>query len=146
MRSAIFALSTLTLAPLAFSHGTVVSPISRVYRVYQANPSNPNFPLAQSAVAMDGTLSYYTWNEVSRNIPQAVQAGLPPGFDYSPWMPDGQLASAGRTDPNSPLYPRTYAGLDQVSGDWPTTPAQAGSTLAIDFFATAPHNPSVWDV
>lgn len=132
-------------APL-FAHGTVITPVSRVYRVYQSNPESPNFALAQNAVAIDGTLSYYTWNEVSRNIPQAVQAGLPAGFDYSPWVPDGQLASGGRVDPSSPEYPRTYAGLDQASADWPTTPVVGGSNLSVDFLATAVHEPSVWDV
>ncbi|MFK7960827.1 MAG: lytic polysaccharide monooxygenase [Phycisphaerales bacterium] len=130
----------------AVGHGTTISPTSRVYRVFQSNPENPNFPLAAQAVAMDGTQSYYSWNEVSRNIPEAVQAGLPAGFDYSPWIPDGQLASAGRVDPDSPDYPRTHAGLDQVSADWPTTAVAAGETITVDFFATAPHDPSVWDV
>lgn len=128
-------------------HGTVVFPKSRAYRVYQhLNGSGPSFPLAANAILIDGPLSYYTWNEVSRNISQAVTAGLPAGFDYSPWMPDGELASAGRTDPNSTVYPRTYAGLDQVSQSWPTTSVIAGSTITVDFHATAPHNPSVWDV
>lgn len=140
---ALFA--TLTPSPCS-AHGTVVSPASRVYRVYQSNPERPNFALARNAVMLDGTSSYYTWNEVSRNIPQAVLAGLPPGFDYSTWIPDGQLASAGRVDPNSTLYPRTYAGLDQVSADWPTTAVVGGTTLPIDFMATASHSPSVWDV
>jgi len=135
----------LTKAP-PVPHGSVISPMSRVYRVYQSNPSNPNFALAANAVAMDGTLSYYTWNEVSRNISAAVQAGLPPGFDYSPWIPDGELASAGRTDPNSTEYPRTYAGLDQVSADWPKTSVTAGETINVTFLATAVHSPSVWDV
>ena len=129
-----------------FGHGTTIEPVSRVYRVFQSNPDNPDFPLAATAVAIDGTLSYYTWNELSRNIPEAVVAGLPPGFDYSPWVPDGQLASGGRVDPNSPDYPRTYAGLDQVSPDWPTTPVTAGETITVDFYATTPHEPSVWDV
>ncbi|MGK0204885.1 MAG: chitin-binding protein, partial [Planctomycetota bacterium] len=146
------AIGLSTIAALALTpspvipHGTVTSPISRVYRVYQSNPSNPNFALAANAVAIDGQLSYYTWNELSRNIPQAVQAGLPPGFDYSPWVPDGELASGGRTDPNSTAYPRTYAGLDQVSPNWPTTPVTAGETLSVDFLVTATHSPSVWDV
>ncbi|MEM8680952.1 MAG: lytic polysaccharide monooxygenase, partial [Planctomycetota bacterium] len=48
-----------------------------------------------------------------------------------------------RTDP---AMGNTYLGLDQVSPDWPTTTIQGGETLAVDFFATAPHNPSVWDV
>lgn len=139
------ALVLLSTSP-ASAHGTVVSPISRVYRVYQSNPSNPSFALAQQAVAIDGELSYYTWNEVSRTIPAAVSAGLPPGFDYSPWLPDGAIASGGRIDPSSSEYPRTYAGLDQVSTEWPTTPVTAGAMLPVDFLATATHQPSVWDV
>lgn len=146
LRSAALAALVLFAGAPLVAHGTVVSPVSRVYRVYQANPDNPSFALAASAVAIDGTLSYYTWNELSRNIPQAVQAGLPAGFDYSPWCPDGQLASGGRVDPGSSEYPRTYAGLDQVSADWPTTPVDAGETILVDFLATAPHDPSVWDV
>ena len=129
----------------AWGHGSVVSPDSRVHRVYASNPENPSFQLAKNAIATDGTNSYYTWTELSRNIPQAVTAGLPAGFDYSPWVPDGQLASGGRVAV-APGIPRTYAGLDQVSADWPTSPAQAGQTLAIDFDAHTPHEPSVWDV
>ena len=149
MKSRFAAAGVLVLGAIvgaAFGHGTVVDPISRVYQVYLSNPENPDFELAAIAVAMDGTDSYYTWNELSRNIPQAVQAGLPPGFDYSPWMPDGQIASAGRVDPDSSEYPRTYAGLDQVSAAWPTTPVVAGETITVDFYATAAHDPSVWDV
>jgi predicted carbohydrate-binding protein with CBM5 and CBM33 domain len=144
--ASLLCLTTLVASPVLFGHGTVVSPISRVYRVYQANPDAPNFTLAANAVAIDGTLSYYTWNELSRNIPDAVVAGLPMAFDYSPWVPDGQLASGGRVDPNSTEYPRTYAGLDQVTDAWPTTPVVAGSTIEVDFLATTPHDPSVWDV
>jgi predicted carbohydrate-binding protein with CBM5 and CBM33 domain len=102
--------------------------------------------LAKNAIQTDGTLSYYTWTELSRNIPAAVNAGLPEGFDYSPWVPDGQLASGGRVNPRSSDYPRTYAGLDQVSTAWPTSPAQAGEALTIHFDAHTPHDPSVWDV
>lgn len=128
----------------AFGHGTLVYPLSRVYRVYQSNPENPNFAMAREAVAIDGTGSYYSWNELSRNIPQAVESGLPAGFDYSPWVPDGQLASGGRIDREE--YARTYAGLDQVSSQWPATTVMAGETIEVDFLATAPHDPSVWDV
>lgn len=134
-----------TMSVPVYGHGTVTSPISRVYRVRQSNPENPNFQLAVNAVNMDGKDSYYTWNEVSRNIPEAVQAGLPAGFDYSPWIPDGQLASAGRSQVGTDI-PRTYKGLDQASSNWPTTPVDAGQTLNVDFLATAPHDPSVWDV
>lgn len=129
------------------AHGTVVFPASRVYRVYQhLNGQGPAFPLAANAIQIDGSLSYYTWNELSRNTPQAVTSGLPQGFDYSPWMPNTQIASAGRTNPNATEYPRTYAGLDQVSASWPKTAVSAGSTITVQFLATAPHSPSVWDV
>lgn len=127
-----------------YGHGTVVSPVSRVYNVRQSNPENPNFELARKAVEIDGTQSYYTWNEISRNIPEAVNAGLPEGFDYSPWVPDGHLASGGRYAGN--YSGRTYEGLDQVSDEWPVTPVTAGETIEVDFWATAPHEPSVWDV
>ena len=128
----------------ALGHGTLVYPMSRVYRVYESNPENPAFELARDAIAIDGTGSYYSWNEVSRNIPEAVRAGLPPGYDYSPWAPDGQLASGGRIDRED--FARTYRGLDQVSPQWPATSVAAGETIEVDFFATAPHDPSVWDV
>ena len=133
-------------AESVLGHGSVLSPESRVHRVYASNPENPSFQLAKNAVTTDGTQSYYTWNELSRNIPEAVTAGLPAAFNYSQWVPDGHLASGGRFDPNSTQYPRTYAGLDQVSADWPTSPATAGQPLAVDFAATTPHDPSVWDV
>jgi chitin-binding protein len=128
----------------AFGHGTVVHPMSRVYRVYLSNPENPSFAYARAAVAMDGTCSYYTWNELSQNIPEAVEAGLPPGFDYSPWVGDGEIASGGRLDPAE--FARTYAGLDQVGPQWPATSVNPGETIEVDFLATAPHDPSVWDV
>lgn len=135
-----------SVGSLAWGHGSVVSPDSRVHRVYASNPENPSFQLAKNSVQLDGTNSYYTWTELSRNIPAAVNAGLPAGFDYSPWVPNGQLASGGRVNPSSTEYPRTYAGLDQVSAAWPTSPAQAGAILPIHFDAHTPHEPSVWDV
>ena len=105
-RSFAWGLSALFLCVAsAWGHGSVVSPESRVHRVYASNPENPNFQLAKNAIAQDGTQSYYTWTELSRNIPDAVTAGLPAGFDYSPWVPNGQLASGGRVDPNSSAYP-----------------------------------------
>ncbi len=147
MRQRCVSLAMACFLPVlsARGHGSVISPDSRVHRVYTSNPENPSFQLAKNAIATDGTNSYYTWTELSRNIPQAVAAGLPAGFDYSPWVPDGQLASGGRVA-IGPGIPRTYAGLDQVSSAWPTSPAQAGQNLAIDFDAHTPHDPSVWDV
>ena len=118
-RLACAGVALLVLAEYAAGHGSAISPESRVHRVYASNPENPSFQLARNAIATDGTNSYYTWTELSRNIPQAVTAGLPAGFDYSPWVPDGQLASGGRVA-IGPGIPRTYAGLDQVSAALPT--------------------------
>ncbi len=148
VRTSALILITITILPMpkGLGHGSAMNPKSRVRHVYDANPENPSFELARNAVATDGKDSYYTWNELSQNIPAAVEAGLPPGFDYSPWVPDGQIASGGRTEANMPDSVRTYAGLDQVSPDWPTTPVNAGETLSVSFLATAPHDPSVWDV
>jgi chitin-binding protein len=146
MRLIICILCAVVPTPFVYGHGTAINPKSRVRHVYESNPENPSFELARDAVAMDGTSSYYTWNEVSQNIPAAVQAGLPPGFDYSPWVPDGQIASGGRTEANTPGSARLYDGLDQVSADWPTAPVNAGELLSISFLATAPHDPSVWDL
>ncbi|MDG2184039.1 MAG: lytic polysaccharide monooxygenase [Mariniblastus sp.] len=129
----------------AFGHGSTVSPKSRVYRVFQSNPENPNFELARNAIEIDSKQAYYTWNQVSQNIPEAVNAGLPAGFDYSPWVPDGRIASGGRYD-SAEYGIYTYGGLDQVSNQWPTTSLTAGETITLDFLATAPHEPSVWDV
>lgn len=140
--SFLIASALATLA--ATGHGTAVYPSSRVYDVYQSNPENPSFQLARNAVAMDGTLSYYTWNQISQNISDAVAAGLPAGFDYSQWVPDGHIASGGRFTGN--VTGLMYEGLDQVSPDWPTTPVSAGENVVVDYYATAPHEPSVWDV
>ncbi|WP_432799196.1 lytic polysaccharide monooxygenase [Poriferisphaera sp. WC338] len=131
------AIALSSSATVAFGHGSAISPASRVWNVRQSNPENPSFELARQAIQMDGKNAYYTWNQVSQNIPAAVQAGLPAGFDYSPWVPDGQIASGGNSQ---------YSGLNQVSDQWPTTDATAGETLTVDFHATAVHEPSVWDV
>jgi predicted carbohydrate-binding protein with CBM5 and CBM33 domain len=141
----LLALALLSSADL-HAHGTVVYPVSRVYRVFQSDPANPDFALAQAAVAIDGTAPYYDWNSLSRRIPEAVAAGLPPAFDFSFWMPDGELASAGRTDPSSTAYSGTYIGLDQVSADWPTTPVTAGGTIQVEVLAVVPHLTPGWDV
>lgn len=140
----IAVLASVSLVSTLDAHGTLVSPASRVYRVYKSNPERPNFALAANAVRIDGKASYYTWNEVSQNVPEAVRGGLKPGFDYSRWVPDGRLASGGRFDRTK--LARTYAGLDQVSSQWPKTPVFAGESFPAEFLATASHEPSVWDV
>ena len=129
---AVIALGAMVAGVMAaYGHGSAISPQSRVYRVYKSNPENPNFELAKNAVDMDGKDSYYTWNQVSRNIPEAVNAGLPEGFDYSPWVPDGQLASGGRVDP-AEFGGLTYRGLDQVSADFGGAPGDVFRAHRVD--------------
>jgi predicted carbohydrate-binding protein with CBM5 and CBM33 domain len=77
-------ISLLLPTGAARGHGTVVSPQSRVHRVYESNPEIPSFELAENAIATDGTQSYYTWMELSRNIAAAVNASLPAGLDNWP--------------------------------------------------------------
>jgi predicted carbohydrate-binding protein with CBM5 and CBM33 domain len=105
----------ITYSSNLLGHGTCITPKSRAYRIFQSNIENPNFQLARNATNIDSKNAYYTWNEVSRNIPEAVTAGLPVGFDSSQWIPDGQIASGGRVDPNT--FGTTYGGLDQISTD-----------------------------
>ena len=121
--------SLLTLCLLAastlscFAHGSMANPISRVYEVFLENPMTPTSEAGKAAVAVAGTQAFYDWHEVSLLTPQR---------NYSQLIPDGQLASAGRTK---------YAGLDLVRLDWPATKVQAGRYDCC-FSAPTPHEPS----
>jgi predicted carbohydrate-binding protein with CBM5 and CBM33 domain len=137
----------LSISSLLFGHGTLESPKSRVRRVYEALSVNPMPPWAAQAVALDGSLPYYTWNQLSRNFTTAINGDWQP---YVAGIPDGQLASAGSnpTTANLPGHPGlSFSGLDTVSPswDWPATTVSAGVN-AFRFHATAPHDPSYFHV
>lgn len=122
---------------LLLGHGTVTSPISRVYSIYLEGPDSPQSPSATAAIAHAGSSQYYTWNQVSKNVPTYASIT----DSYASVIPDGKLASG---DSGSGL---DFGGLDLVSPDWdwPATPVSAG-TLPVTWSATAPHDPSFFKV
>lgn len=117
----VFAIGLLPV--MAHGHGSMQDPISRVYSIYLENPENPVSDAGKAAVAVNGTQPFYDWHEVSRNIPD---------YNWQAAVPDGQLASGGRTK---------YAGLDLVRSDWPATAVEPGPYHFV-YHAHVPHDPS----
>ncbi|WP_438479551.1 lytic polysaccharide monooxygenase [Oleiharenicola lentus] len=116
------------LAPQSvWAHGTLIAPKSRVYRIYEHNVENPTAPWAKAALAISTKNAFYTWNQVSQNIPS---------YNHRQAVPDGHLASGG-----NPIY----FGIDLVRPDWPATPVASGNYQLL-FNATAPHEPSFIDL
>ena len=132
---------------VAFSHGSLEWPKSRVKRVYEAMNQTPRPVWAAQAISLDGEQAYYTWNQLSRNFPAAINGSPQAYFDN---IPDGQLASAGNTPTTATLpgHPGlSFSGLDTLSPswEWPATPVTAGVNQ-FTFHATAPHDPSFFKV
>ena len=127
------AITVATFVPsMAFGHGSLSSPPSRIYLGWQDNIQNPENAAIAAAVALGGTQPFYDWNEVVNFHP-----GTPDfqrTIDYSLSISDGRLASADNDK---------YAGLDLVRDDWPTTPIESGP-FTLEWFATTPHNPNVF--
>ena len=96
--------------------------------------------------------SYFTWNQISQFIPAAAGQDMSSAFDYSPFIPDAKMASGNHRFDNWVKNGGViedgldFTGLDIVSDEWPTTPIKAGEQITIDFLASAPHTPSVFDV
>lgn len=131
----------MTLSQVSRGHGTVNSPASRVYRIYQEGPDSATSPSALAALAVAGSNQYYTWNQISQNVPDYHTAAF--NDSYASVIPDGQLASGGNTGQSS----LNFSGLDLASDawDWPATPVAAGA-FEINWFATATHDPSFFKV
>ena len=126
--SGVFAV--LASAASAWAHGTISG--SRIEQVYKAGPSGG------TPAAWNG--SYYTWNQNSNNFPGYGAAG----FSYSSVMADGSIASAGINDGvHSPL---NFSGLNTPGSGWKTTAATAGQPLSLTWVATAPHDPSFFQI
>ncbi|HRI11896.1 MAG TPA: cellulose binding domain-containing protein [Verrucomicrobiota bacterium] len=113
----------MALGTPALGHGSMFSPVSRVYRIFLENPETPKSPSSTAALAVGGTQPFYDWSEVNRLVPD---------YNYQALIPDGQLASAGRSK---------YAGLDLVRSDWPATSVNPGPFHMV-FAAHVPHDPS----
>ena len=116
----------------AVGHGSAASPPSRIYIGWQSGVENPSLDAIAAAVAVGGTQPFYDWNEVVNFHPgdPDYQASI----DYSLTIPDGRIASGGNDK---------YAGLDLVRDDWPAEPIESGP-FVIEWYATTPHNPSVF--
>ena len=141
-RSFIILGAILTLWPqISCGHGTVISPASRVYRIFQEGPDSATSPSAVAALAVAGSNQYYTWNQISQNVPNYAAAVF--NDSYAAVIPDGQLASGGNIGQSS----FDFSGLDLVSNKWhwPATAVAVGP-LEINWLATATHDPSYFKV
>jgi chitin-binding protein len=117
------AIAALLLTNLAFAHGAMLTPLSRIYLCWLENPESPDTLPCQDLVNMSGTQPLYDWTEV--NIRDA-------GANSRSLIPDGRLCSAGR---------EKYYGLDQGRSDWPMTILPAGgSQYTFRWSVTANHN------
>lgn len=124
------ALALLASTDALRAHGSLVG--SRVLQVYQAGPSG--------ATPAPFNNSYYTWNQNSNNFTNYAS----PGFTYASAVPDGTLHSAGVNDGQQSFL--NFSALNTPSASWATTPITAGKPFASKFLATAPHEPSRFDV
>ena len=139
LRSILFLGPWMTMT--CFGHGSVSEPISRILNVYNEGPDSPDSPFAVAAVAHAGGTQYYTWNQVSQNVPNYADSTF--DTSYASVIPDGKLASGNNVGPAG----LNFSGLDLVSNDWdwPATPMTAGPYV-INWLATAPHDPSFFKV
>ncbi|WP_250508678.1 lytic polysaccharide monooxygenase [Caballeronia sp. GACF4] len=112
----------LAVPCLAWSHGTMETPISRVYACYKEGPESPTSAACKAAVAVAGPAFLYDWAGVNQ---------LPNG-DHKSFVPDGHLCSANKSN---------YYGLDLGRNDWPTTTISPDLSGNYEFVwnATAPH-------
>lgn len=135
------ATSSVLLTSLALGHGTISDPVSRIRSIYLEGPDSPDSASARAALALAGANQYYTWNQVSQNIPNYAD----PIFDtsYASVIPDGKLASGNNVGPTG----LNFSGLDLVSNDWdwPATPMTVGP-YTLNWLATATHDPSFFKV
>ena len=124
----ICAMLLLTIIQLAYPHGTVTSPASRIWNCYQENPENPDSAPCIAAVISHGTQPLYDWNEIN----QANANG-----EHELYVFDGNLPSGGR--------PEKYGGMDQITSEWVATPVSPGP-FTITWTNTAPHASEYYDV
>ena len=112
------------------AHGTLVD--GRMFQVRVAGP-NGQTPAAWNE-------SFYTWNQNSHNFPGYAA----PGFSYAQTVPDGTIAHAGINDGVQTTL--NFTGLGTPSLNWQAKAATAGQPCALRWVATAPHDPSFFEV
>jgi predicted carbohydrate-binding protein with CBM5 and CBM33 domain len=113
-----------------FAHGTMAN--SRMMQVRLAGPSG-NTPATWNE-------TYYTWNQNSNNFTTYDS----PTFSYPDYVPDGSISSGGVND--GVQRHLNFTGLNTPSANWAKTNATAGSSFAMTWLASAPHEPSHFSV
>lgn len=113
---------------LAYAHGSMEEPISRVYGCYQEGPENPQSEACKAAVAEAGTQQFYDWTGVNQLA----------GGNHKAVVPDGQLCGGGK---------ESHRGLNLARADWPTQPIapDVNGNYEFKFLATAPHSTAYFD-
>ena len=122
-------LVALGSAAIAFAHGTMIVPESRIHRcAFDGEIENHQDPACRAAIDLGGKQALYDWN----GMRQAAANG-----DHRGVIPDGQLCSGGNPD---------FKGLALARADWRTTPIAPGSDGSFEFVfhATAPHATRDW--
>lgn len=117
-------MAALILSSIAFAHGAVLNPLSRIYNCWLENAESPDTLPCQNLVNMSGTQPIYDWTEVNQRAGGSVANSMA-------IIPDGQLCSAGR---------EKYFGLDAARGDWPIhTFMTSGAPYTFRWSVTANH-------
>lgn len=130
MKHFVLSLLCCAFAQQAWAHGTLVN--GRMYQVRIAGPSGHT-----PAIWND---SYYTWNQNSHNFPDYAASG----FSYETTVPSGTIAYAGINDGTQSGL--DFRGLETPSASWVPAAATAGQSIALHWVATAPHDPSFFEV
>ena len=115
----------LLFSPLiAYSHGSMEYPMSRVYNCFKENPESPISDACKAIVNSSfGTQPLYDWNGIN----QASANG-----NHKKLIPDGSLCSANKD---------LYRALDMPRLDWVKTDIYPNEFNMLNFvyFATAVH-------
>ncbi|SMC29037.1 Predicted carbohydrate-binding protein, contains CBM5 and CBM33 domains [Andreprevotia lacus DSM 23236] len=115
------------LPGLAFAHGSMEVPVSRVLNCFNEGPEAPKSAACQAAVAVSGPQMLYDWSGVNQN----------PNGNHQAFVPDGQLCGGGKSN---------YAGLNLVRNDWVTSPIAPDANGNFEFIYNAPaqHQTLYW--
>ena len=129
-RVLLLAVLVLAVPECADAHGTLVND-----RMFQVRVAGPN---GQTPAAWND--SFYTWNQNSHNFPDYAA----PGFSYATKVPDGTIAHAGINDGVQTALNFTALGTPSLA--WQAKAATAGTHCPLRWVATAPHDPSFFEV
>lgn len=111
------------LSNLAYAHGSMEIPISRIYQCYKEGPENVTSDACKAFVAMSGKQPLYDWDMVNQ---------FNAADNHKAIVPDGTLCAGGRDK---------YAGLNMTRTDWHTTKLtpDGNGKVNLVFRATVPH-------